>query len=309
MITFLAVPGEPVVLAFGPALPADTTSTISWFPGVPGWASRTSASNSCASVLYAPPAFEPQEWLAMRALFVYELLVSDVTEPLRLKPVGAVEDLRAAHPRARRHAEAVVEPLGILRGRAGRVVEAGDDRRVERPVAAAVPSVGIGREVVGVGDAGVRRRTTLVKVRMAGRRGPGVEPAVRQVDGEREGPGTEREGVVEGEVAGSARHQRVRPGERAGQDLVLALVVQLGLGRGEDRDDAWVLGQGRDLVTVELARTGSGTGRPWTSAAARGRGRGAACERERRRRPDSVWTASRCRPASLTPAPSLSAAV
>ena len=47
--TFLAVPGEPTVLALGPAFPAANTITISWLP-VPGTdeplgcASRTSAS-------------------------------------------------------------------------------------------------------------------------------------------------------------------------------------------------------------------------------------------------------------------------
>ena len=49
VITFFAAPGEPMVLALGPALPAEKTMTISWLPAAgnteaAGWASRTSAS-------------------------------------------------------------------------------------------------------------------------------------------------------------------------------------------------------------------------------------------------------------------------
>ena len=46
---FLAVPGEPMVLAPGPSLPAEKMTTISWLPATGnaepvGCASRTSAS-------------------------------------------------------------------------------------------------------------------------------------------------------------------------------------------------------------------------------------------------------------------------
>ena len=47
VMTFLAVPGAPMVLAPEPELPADTTSTNCWLPATPGCASRTRLSNSC----------------------------------------------------------------------------------------------------------------------------------------------------------------------------------------------------------------------------------------------------------------------
>ena len=82
-ITFLAAPSDATVFAAEPPLPAAATSTISWFPEVPGCASRTSASNSWAIAVYAPPVLPPQEWFAMRAPFSYESLVSAVTVPIR----------------------------------------------------------------------------------------------------------------------------------------------------------------------------------------------------------------------------------
>jgi hypothetical protein len=65
--TFFAAPSELIELGAAPALPAATTSTICWFPGVLGCASRTSASSSWAFATYAPPVFAPHEWFAMRA--------------------------------------------------------------------------------------------------------------------------------------------------------------------------------------------------------------------------------------------------
>ena len=43
VMTFLAVPGVPTVLAPGPSLPAAKTMTISWLPGVGHRASRPAA--------------------------------------------------------------------------------------------------------------------------------------------------------------------------------------------------------------------------------------------------------------------------
>ena len=67
VITFFAVPGEPIVFAPAPLLPAETTCVICWLPATPGCASRARPSNSCAVALYAPPTAEPQELLEIRA--------------------------------------------------------------------------------------------------------------------------------------------------------------------------------------------------------------------------------------------------
>ena len=49
--TFFAVPGAPMVFGPAPELPAEKISTICWLPAVPGSASRTSLSYSCALAL------------------------------------------------------------------------------------------------------------------------------------------------------------------------------------------------------------------------------------------------------------------
>ena len=116
VMTFFAVPGDLIVLAPAPEFPAETTSMNCWFPATPGWASRTSASNSWEKALYAPPEFAPQELFEIRA-------------PLRRRAVqgrdrrrdvevpDAVEDLGGADPAERLDAHSVVEALRVLDGR------------------------------------------------------------------------------------------------------------------------------------------------------------------------------------------------
>ena len=156
---------------------------------------------------------------------------------------AAAEDLRGAHLRVRRHAEAVLVALGVLPGRCPRPAAIEVD---VRPVPAAVGGVRVGGEVVGVVD-------STEQVRVDGGRVSAIETRVRHVDGEAEG-GSESLRRQPRVVPRTAR--RVA-GEVPGHDLGGPLVVQLRHARGLDRHHRRVGGELGHLGCAQVEELGA----------------------------------------------------